>query len=594
MNTENKVYSVVLSEIKENEAFDTVVDRLSILFKTSPEKVKHILNYKNFIVKKKCNLEDAMKYKNAIEKNGINCLIVNEEESFDIDVNVEHSAKNTPILQKNKNNLLFNPEDNLIEYNKIRTKYSKLARMASTDFDKNFYKYFSNADDLYQNINNIAFSYVEKILHDAISILIKEFNSYDISVESFIDDFLSQTSSFNNDVSEFNRKYESIIEESESIDKNAQARHENRARWESNGGYGISGAIKGELKAGALNFITDLANEAFNAAEKANHNKESNQKKVLLFTSDATRYQLTKAIYNICFDIHKALIVAINSLSDVKIIFELDDNLIEKTNRIFNNIKAGLIPEKDRKYLLINAMKINPYNHEYYMYWIDCYGFSDVEFRNTVSYFDINEVELYKKKKILEKINTICIDGVNNFDAANKQLKAYAHSMGYICDESDLQELNKKISKITDDVKNIEDNNKDKTSLDVDSIINGFSSNAEEHFYVRPNLPEKKIRHFLEKSKYSINYNEIVFYFDDTVFGKGDCGVLICINFIDINVSFQEEELLSISDILDVSISGVLNKTIKIKTKNRLIKFELTQSNSGAKLIFDAIKKLLN
>lgn len=122
-----------------------------------------------------------------------------------------------------------------------------------------------------------------------------------------------------------------------------------------------------------------------------------------------------------------------------------------------------------------------------------------------------------------------------------------------------------------------------------------FPSNSESKFYSMSDLPLPKINNFIEKSGYGGNKNSIIFYFDDTVFGKGDGGVVIDVNNVVVKLTFEETIVVPLDDINGVEISGFLNKKITLIMKNGTKKnISLTQSNKGAKILYNAIVQLVD
>lgn len=69
-------------------------------------------------------------------------------------------------------------------------------------------------------------------------------------------------------------------------------------------------------------------------------------------------------------------------------------------------------------------------------------------------------------------------------------------------------------------------------SLDIEAIVRGFSSDSKNNFYVMPDIPSKKVNNFLAKFEYGVDDDSIIFFFDETVFGSGDSGVLVDANSV--------------------------------------------------------------
>lgn len=128
-----------------------------------------------------------------------------------------------------------------------------------------------------------------------------------------------------------------------------------------------------------------------------------------------------------------------------------------------------------------------------------------------------------------------------------------------------------------------------------------FSSNKSINFYRFDDLDNKKITNFINSINGISNFpaistDDVIFYFDDTLFGKGDQGVIMTPEYIIYNGGkFDEPFHVAIKNIVDTSISGTLNKTIKLKTMSGTThKMELTQSNKGAEIFHQALNEAIS
>lgn len=131
--------------------------------------------------------------------------------------------------------------------------------------------------------------------------------------------------------------------------------------------------------------------------------------------------------------------------------------------------------------------------------------------------------------------------------------------------------------------------------IDLEDVVRGFASDSDNKFYVAPNLPDKKIKNFLAKYSYETDEDLILFYFDETLFGSGDSGVVIDSSSININVPHCKDRCVMLHRIDAVAINGLLNKTITLKLSDgEKVSFVLTQSNKGASLLCEAIQRTID
>lgn len=128
--------------------------------------------------------------------------------------------------------------------------------------------------------------------------------------------------------------------------------------------------------------------------------------------------------------------------------------------------------------------------------------------------------------------------------------------------------------------------------------VTEFETNKDQHFYHHSDLDNKKITHFFQKAMNVLgeplfNKNDIRYYFDETVFGKGDHGVVLTEDGVYCVLSkLYDSFYLPYDDIENVIVKGKISKEIVITDKNNEIyTITLTQSNKGAEKIAQLIRE---
>lgn len=118
-------------------------------------------------------------------------------------------------------------------------------------------------------------------------------------------------------------------------------------------------------------------------------------------------------------------------------------------------------------------------------------------------------------------------------------------------------------------------------------------------FYRFDELDNKKINNFIAITKKIANCpmfttQDVIVYYDETLFGKGDQGIVITAHFLIVYVNLCDAKFyIPLNEIYNLTISGRLNKKIKFwDADNQEYEIELTQSNEGAKNIFNTIHLL--
>lgn len=126
-----------------------------------------------------------------------------------------------------------------------------------------------------------------------------------------------------------------------------------------------------------------------------------------------------------------------------------------------------------------------------------------------------------------------------------------------------------------------------------------YATNKDHHFYRYDGLNDKKIGNFIQAVVAAgtlppLKKEDVLVYFDETLMGKGDRGVVLTDGAIYcLPGMFEDEEkfFTRFSSIEKVTFSGALNKQITLWLKEgEKQKITLTQSNVGAKKVFEMIE----
>lgn len=124
-------------------------------------------------------------------------------------------------------------------------------------------------------------------------------------------------------------------------------------------------------------------------------------------------------------------------------------------------------------------------------------------------------------------------------------------------------------------------------------------TNKDHHFYRYDGLNDKKIGNFIQAVAAAgtlppLKKENVLVYFDETVIGKGDRGLVLTDEGIYCLPGIFEDEkkfYTRFSDIEKVTFSGAMNKQIALWLKEgKKQKITLTQSNAGAKKVFELIQ----
>lgn len=206
-----------------------------------------------------------------------------------------------------------------------------------------------------------------------------------------------------------------------------------RSRWYG-GGFGISGAIKGSIKAGTLNLVTDTVRAIGDmSADSADEQKFDKMKRKLL--TEQTLEDLSESVFACIDSVSKdILLMLLEKHTGRSAEKALGKNAI-KANAIFENIKHIEDVVQKRNYLL-QIIEIDPFEWGYIKYLLDSYRQLQIPFKDAkelakfvnLFYFKQWQCEDFGEKidKFRERIAT---------QADYEELKLLSIENGYISEE---------------------------------------------------------------------------------------------------------------------------------------------------------------
>lgn len=202
--------------------------------------------------------------------------------------------------------------------------------------------------------------FIEETLADY---LFKELTSceiYDISKAAFIAS-CTETSARAEALDIVEEKYFSILSKQEGEEAYRRARKASRGRWQG-GGFGLSGAIKGAVQAGAMNAVSGLGHSLANAVGNAGSAISAVASKSELYNSLHTKNLLADGIRGDLISFSMRAIILIENENPACICLDYDE---KKAEALFENAKR--LPQK-RTGLLLQAFEQDPTNKELLSY----------------------------------------------------------------------------------------------------------------------------------------------------------------------------------------------------------------------------------
>lgn len=291
-------------------------------------------------------------------------------------------------------NLIHFP-DNEIYYAKIYKKYSDKAWEVVKLYEKN-YKDFGSLASLIKKGNDTAQKYVEETLNMMISEL-KQNKVYDVSLnrvleKHYYDIFYDWEEAYDS-VCE---AYEAIMDNKEEAVRQRQKRKESRGRWVG-GGFGLGGAIKGAMTAGALNMAGGAVHGVFNTLGNIADSFAASSAASKIYRNEDTLNTLLSGLYRSILTIHLVHCEYLN--------IEIPAYDMERAEIILSNIPT--MPQSDKIPQIIECIRTCPIFEDIYFRAVDELGDEKGEIADIAEKFGLwSEVIKYKSELAVASIDT--------------------------------------------------------------------------------------------------------------------------------------------------------------------------------------------
>lgn len=302
-------------------------------------------------------------------------------------------------------------------YVELRKEFDSLADSLTEEFSDIYAKEYKNIDSVVKNAFQQGMIQINKALVQAHNMLIQS-GIYELDQESFVEEYYSRYCDWDDCFNRINDKYMDIVLTEEEKDAYRKARRQNRGRWVG-GGYGLGGAVKGSVQAGALNMASGVVHGAFNLTAKGISAIGAGMKKSRLYNDPDTRTSLEDGVYRNIYVIIYAFMEALSDYKDVY--FDLVSAEDERrAQSLANNL--SVIPDQKEK-IIAEILSLNPFHEDVYKYAIINNLDINYEFGEIGQYFDID---------ICDYVNMFIADKLDKLDVNSK--KELQDSKAYILD----------------------------------------------------------------------------------------------------------------------------------------------------------------
>ncbi len=304
-------------------------------------------------------------------------------------------------------------EDRL-NYNQMRQQFAKIASQAEQEF-RTLYNQNRNLDAVIKNVSDQGATIFQQIVTEKLMPLIVQMGIYNIDEQTFLEKYyfeMESNYSFDDAVLELSDLYFEIVLDKENLDAYRVARRQSRGRLVG-GGFGVSGATKGILLAGAGNMISGGLHRVANGIGSMITSIQIEGKKNKIFNNPDVLEKLASEFYLSVFRLHYAFYDFINfNFQDVEMKFVTKDDS-QQSNAILKNIQNNRVDQNNVIPLLAEAIKLNPYNYDIYKELIKRFGDNENGIGDLAELFGFN-CSAYKEILLNQFFNQLSLD--------NKQL----------------------------------------------------------------------------------------------------------------------------------------------------------------------------
>ena len=281
------------------------------------------------------------------------------------------------LISKNKKFTLFDRElqipSNLDAFNSYRLLYRDLALQATDELEYEYNNSIHNLDEFLANFPTLYMSKLEPLIKKAVDILILEelwTITYDLFLEEHLNDFHLAMDDYRTMVDDFNL----VLEENQRKKASMWGYVPNLI----GGGFGIVSALKGIATATEYNLIRNGIEE--NSLKNANVKPEQRDQ----IYKHLNTSLLFDRVFSDYWNVFLSLVWNLNQ--NGKSIWWPNNNEISQAENIFANLSNPNFPQDKIIDAILQIIKVDPYNEQYYNYMIEKFG--DTEEIHTIkSYF---------------------------------------------------------------------------------------------------------------------------------------------------------------------------------------------------------------
>ncbi|MGN0420671.1 MAG: hypothetical protein ACI4E4_09530 [Acetatifactor sp.] len=347
----------------------------------------------------------------------------------------------------------------LENYNYVRVSNEVFIRKMEKTFENDYYQEFTNIEGAVDGLRRFVLKYLKEAVNWGIDCL----NSNGIhtySEKRFMDEYGEECLEPADDViGEMAYRYYSIVAAKEEAAQYRRDRKDSRGRWEG-GGFGLEGAIKGAMTAGAANMASGLAHSAVNAVGNIGSSISASIQKKDLFNNRSYVRKLRDGVAESMRIVYWNILCILRDNSSFAVeIPKCDEDDLQAQRAVIDNIKNGYLKGNDA--ILAECAKIlqmNPYNVDAYEQFMALCDDPQNKIEEMSVYFGISKCADFKKDKLKKLLEEIGYFDRETLKQGKEKVLAWA--VKYCVDTSKIEECLERV-----------DEQLDKNQREVDGFV---------------------------------------------------------------------------------------------------------------------------
>lgn len=265
----------------------------------------------------------------------------------------------------------------------LREGFEKLGDELSKEFADDFYSNYRDMDALIREFPE-DFSGIFKEATDTMNGLLSELKIFGVTNEELAP--LTEKYCYHTylELQKINEQYQEIVGRQEGMREYRQARKDSRGRLVG-GGFGLGGAAKGIVTAGAVNVATGALHSVGNAIGNMGSAISAANAKDRLFKSGIVSY-LEYAIKQDILGLHIVVAEIITDRTG-KRIYTFTEEDEKRANKIWADLECSIIPSESEQTAVVRMLSTYPFNSRYYQSAVRLFPERFEEIREFAKYF---------------------------------------------------------------------------------------------------------------------------------------------------------------------------------------------------------------